>query len=82
MSEAARKQIEAVRAYQAQHPEIDWETHVVYLEYTDDGDWVGVGHVSWGTEQRINLLCCDPGNCPTHKDELKEKYGYPADPSS
>lgn len=43
MSEVARRQLAAVRAYKEQHPEIDWTVNVVHIRR--DGDrWTAIGH--------------------------------------
>lgn len=43
MSDVARRQLAAVRAYKERHPEVDWARHVVQLR-RDGDDWRAVGH--------------------------------------
>jgi len=69
MSGLAQRQLAAVRAYEAAHPQIDWDTHVVTLRHNPDDTWEAIGHQYWSEEVRARLRCCDPGNCPTHKEE-------------
>lgn len=69
MSELAQRQRAAGDAYQAEHPEVDWDTHVVTLRHNPDGTWEGIGHQYWSEDDRARLRCCDPGNCPTHKED-------------
>jgi hypothetical protein len=69
MSELARRQREAGDAYKAEHPGVDWSTHVVALRRNPDDTWEGIGHQFWSEEDRARLRCCDPDGCPTHRDE-------------
>lgn len=71
MSDLAQRQLAAVRAYQAEHPDVDWTTHVVQIRptnrpYTADSDWVAVDHQPkdplW---DELDMCCCHP-DLPRH----------------
>lgn len=73
MSDLARKQLAAVRQYQAEHPDVDWTTNVVYLRPTErpitaERDWIAVSHqpkdASWDELERC---CCHPDQPRGHE---------------
>jgi hypothetical protein len=66
MSEIARKQTAAVRQYQADHPDVDWTAHVVYIRpssrpISPDVDWTGYDHQPKDErDAALDRCCCHP----------------------
>ncbi len=67
MSALAQQQLAAVRAYRAARPDVDWDTNVVMLLRVSDGTYEAYDH-RYEPEELVSW-CCDPDNCPTHKEE-------------
>lgn len=58
--------IRAVRQFRADHPEVDWTTHVPLLRLDHEAGTAEVVGFRPRDPSDDIPICCDPGNCSTH----------------